>query len=364
VISSYELWLALRLGVPPERIIYNGPLKSEESVREALARNIALITANHPEEIPYLADIASSMGARARMGIRVSIEDGWSGQFGVPMGEAALEAFSLARSLHSLDVRALHVHRGGMIRTAHELRTMVRAALAFSDQLAARLGIELSIIDFGGSLCTPSVDHVSSIDYRLNRALHRQVPPPDVAGALTIESHCSIIRTMVAEHFGRAGRQCPRIFLEPGRALTGNTQMLLTRVHALKHAPDRTYAILDGGINIAEPVRSEYHQLFSVNRPTEPHDTIHTLVGPICTPADTLYPSVRLPRLQVGDSLAIMDAGAYFVPFATSFSFPQPAIVAVDGSTDYIVRRAETFEDMNARDGLPVHAEPTPAARC
>jgi diaminopimelate decarboxylase len=59
-----------------------------------------------------------------------------------------------------------------------------------------------------------------------------------------------------------------------------------------------------------------------------------------------------------------MDAGAYFVPFATSFSFPQPAIVAVDGSTDYIVRRAETFEDMNARDGLPVHAEPTPAARC
>ena len=57
----------------------------------------------------------------------------------------------------------------------------------------------------------------------------------------------------------------------------------------------------------------------------------YALAGPICSPGDVLFPAVRLPRLEVGDTLAIMDAGAYFVPFATSFSYPQPAIIALDG---------------------------------
>jgi diaminopimelate decarboxylase len=62
---------------------------------------------------------------------------------------------------------------------------------------------------------------------------------------------------------------------------------------------------------------------------------------------------VRLPELAVGDSLCIMDAGAYFVPFATSFSYPQPAIVAIDGDRAFLVRQAERFEGMAARDVLP-----------
>ncbi len=57
-----------------------------------------------------------------------------------------------------------------------------------------------------------------------------------------------------------------------------------------------------------------------------------------------------LPELEIGDALAITDAGAYFVPFATSFSFPRPAIVMVDGSNVHLLRRAETFEDIIALD--------------
>jgi diaminopimelate decarboxylase len=58
----------------------------------------------------------------------------------------------------------------------------------------------------------------------------------------------------------------------------------------------------------------------------------------------------------VGDTLAIMDAGAYFVPFATSFSFPQPAIIALDGGKERLLRRAETFDDLVTFDAPP--AEP------
>ena len=222
--------------------------------------------------------------------------------------------------------------------------------LAFADSVTERCGFDLSILDFGGSLCAPSVAGLEAVDRRLNRALFRDVPAPVVASALTIEGYLATLTDMVRAHYARRGRPQPRVFIEPGRALTSDTQFLLASVHSLKEAGDRTYAILDAGINVAESVRSEYHQLLPVNRATEEPARLYTVVGPICTPGDTLYPAVRLPRLAAGDSLAVMDAGAYFVPFSTSFSFPQPAIVAIEHGRDFIVRRAEGFEDLVARD--------------
>lgn len=244
-----------------------------------------------------------------------------------------------------------------MIHTEPELRAFVADVLTFTDLLADRLRINLDILDFGGSLGTPSVHHITRLDHRLNRTLLRDLPAPDVTAALTIERYLAVLTEMVGQHFARRSRPQPRIFVEPGRSLTGDTQFLLATVHALKHADDRTYAILDAGINIAEPTRSEYHQLLPVNRVAEPATRVYTVVGPICTPADTLYPAVRLPELNLGDSLGIMDAGAYFVPFSTSFSFPQPAIVAIENGQDFLVRQAERFDGMAARDVLFQHAQ-------
>ena len=115
-------------------------------------------------------------------------------------------------------------------------------------------------------------------------------------------------------------------------------------------------AVLDAGMNLAESARHEYHQLFPVNKYGAPATHSYALAGPICTPADVLYPAVELPELVPGDSLVIMDAGAYFVPFATSFSFPQPAIVMVDDGEVELLRRAERFADLVALDQVDVPA--------
>jgi tryptophan synthase beta subunit len=142
VISHYELWLARRLGVPAERIVYNGPAKSRESVREAIASGIALLNVNHREEIAVVAGLAAELGGKPRIGIRVTVAEGWSGQFGVPVaGGHALAAYGEAVRSPSLEVVGLHAHRGGMIRSAEELISFVDAVLAFTDQLEERLGI-------------------------------------------------------------------------------------------------------------------------------------------------------------------------------------------------------------------------------
>jgi diaminopimelate decarboxylase len=126
---------------------------------------------------------------------------------------------------------------------------------------------------------------------------------------------------------------------------------LVASVLSLKAGePKPGWVILDAGINVAEPMRSEFHQIFPANRMQEPRTSLYKLAGPICSPGDVLSWSAPLPELAVGDAIAIMDAGAYFVPFGTSFSFPQPAIVKVDGAEIELLRRAETFENIVARD--------------
>jgi diaminopimelate decarboxylase len=126
--------------------------------------------------------------------------------------------------------------------------------------------------------------------------------------------------------------------------------MLVASVLSTKQVSDAHYLILDAGINIAESMKGEYHKIFPVRGSSLPASETWTVVGPICSPADTLRYAWRAPPMAEGDAVVMMDAGGYFVPFSTSFSYPRPAIVMVDGGVDTLIRRAETFDDLIAYD--------------
>lgn len=352
VISPYELWLAKQLGVPPELTIYNGPAKSDDSLRDAVERGIQAINCNHREELPRVARIARELGVRARVTLRVNTSVGWSGQFGTPIqGGQAFAAYREALSMPELSVVGVHAHRGGQIRNEAELMAFVAEVLSFCEQLEGLLPSPLELLNFGGSLGLGTSEHLDYRARRRNELFHVDMPTPRPAEALTIERYLQCLVGAVDEQYAKLGKARPRIFLEPGRAMTGNAQLLLTRVLTTKENAGTSCAILDAGVNLAESVKSEYHQVFAVTRHQEAHSHVHTLVGPICSPGDTLYPALRLPPLVEGDYLAIMDAGAYFVPFSTSFSFPRPAIVMLDGGEATLLRRRETFEDLCSFDG-------------
>jgi diaminopimelate decarboxylase len=363
VISAYELWLALRLGVAPEHIIYNGPVKSDESLREAISREIHLINANHREELARISAAAHAVGKRPRVGLRVTTSGGWSGQFGcsIPSGEA-LEALREACGDSALEVCALHAHLGAPIRDAATARAFVHEVMAFAEQARQAFGFEVEEIDFGGSLSVPTVQGLGAREKRFNMTLLGELMPPAPERALSIREYVRVVCDEVSSCAKRFGRNPPALVLEPGRAMTGNTQLLLTTVQSIKSTrePPRS-AILDAGINLAQSVQSEYHQVFCATKMHAKQRHAYRLAGPICSPGDVLYWSYRLPELAAGDVLAIADAGAYFVPFATSFSFPQPAIVLVDGGRASLLRRAERFEDLIALDDPQLN--PTPRER-
>lgn len=354
VASPWELWLALELGVPPSAIVFDAPGKTPEAVALALDRDVGLINLNGRGEIALVAELARARHKRPRVGLRVVTPGGRAGQFGerIETG-AALEAFREALQRPELDVVGLHSHVNGELASTAALDAFVNPMLAFTDQLRRELGLELEVLDFGGNLACPTVSRLPARARRLAVTFGREPDPRPAESVLTIEDYLERLIGLVERHATARGVKRPRIFLEPGRAMTSDTMLLLTRVLSVRGRDQAgsTWAILDAGINVAEPVPNEYHHLLAVV-PRGPQTQRYRLTGPSCTMGDLLYPAWQLPQLAAGDALAIMDTGAYFVPLSTCFSFPRPAIVSVhDGQVEEL-RRAETFEDLVARDAV------------
>jgi hypothetical protein len=104
------------------------------------------------------------------VGIRVSTDAGWTGQFGVPVeGGEALAAFADAQATGVLDVVGIHAHRGGMLRSESELRSFLGSVLGLMDEIEQRLSLRLELMNLGGSLGTPTVDTILPRARRLNK---------------------------------------------------------------------------------------------------------------------------------------------------------------------------------------------------
>lgn len=365
VISEYEFWLARELGVLGERIIYNGPAKSPESIAEAIRVDTYLINANSLADLGSIIEQARTVAKPANLGIRVALDGMWAGQFGLDENSEELRRMvrEASDSPH-VELKALHFHRGSTMRHIDEVRGHVQIILDFADRLRAETGWHPEILDIGGSLACATSASIPQTQFRLNRALGTDTLAPDPTDCALIGEVSAEAWKLVDRHFSTQDLEAPQVILEPGRALTADSQFLLTTVLDVKGDGSLPHVVLDAGVNIAESVTNEYHQLFNVSNFDGPAESSYRLVGPICTPADVLYNNWRMPEPQVGHLLAIMDTGAYCVPFSTSFSFPRPAIVLIgtgpSGPVATLMRRAETFLDLVARDSTAAPTNEAP----
>ena len=181
-------------------------------------------------------------------------------------------------------------------------------------------------------------------DYRC-RANGLSVMPPQPGEAPSIDDYAREIADTITASVPSS--RLPELILEPGRALSSSAQLLLLGVIARKHenSGDETI-ILDGGKNIAMPPGWEYHEAFLTTEPGQRPLRRYSFYGPLCHTGDMLFRQRPFPELRVGDVIAIMDAGAYFIPNQMNFSNPRPAVaMIVDGQTS-LIRERESFEDI------------------
>jgi len=346
VISPFELWLALKLGVPPQRIIYNGPGKSGESLDMAISQNVKLINIDGPSEIDIVRRLSGKYNNKQQVGIRVVTSVGWSDQFGFAIKNgAALEAFHKLSEIPGVSPCALHLHLGTGISDGKTYLQAIKEVLDFSVVLNERLGIGIKFFDFGGGFGVPSVRSYSRIENMLRP--YSLTPRSNHVSAYEPFTEYSASIIQLFRKYYPDDEDCPQIIFEPGRAITSSAQCLLLKVLATK--PGRRgnqILILDGGRNFATPTVYEYHHVLAASRMNGSGFASYTIYGPLCHPADMLYASEKLPEVGPGDILAIMDAGAYFIPNQTNFSFPRPGAVVVEAGEHEIIRARESFQDI------------------
>ena len=352
VTSHFELWLALRLGVPPARIVFNGPAKTPEALDLAVASGIKIINIDGPAEIARIEERAAHYGVRQRVGVRIVTSVGWASQFGFRLADgAARDAFQRIKACRHLVPCGLHLHLGTGLRDARTYFQATRETLDLALDLQSGEGVTIEHFDFGGGFNVPTVREFGSFDRKfMNHGF--QVRPPRPEATPEPAAYAEGIVSLVEAYRARARGPVPEIFLEPGRALSSSAQCLLLTVLAVKPGNSHgKFAIVDGGRNVSMPLAYEYHELLATGRDGAPAER-YTVFGPLCHPNDVVAHHRDLPRLAAGDILAVMDSGAYFIPNQMNFSHPRAAVVMADGGATALLRARESFEDVVRLDGV------------
>ncbi len=349
VISHFELWLALKLGVSPDRILLNGPGKGDDALSLAVDKRVRLINVDGPEEIPKIAQMARARGVTQKVGLRVITSVGWSSQFGLSLSSgAALAAFEQMLAHPELEPVGIHLHLGTGIQNVEVYVQAVTELWDFSQELKARHDIDIDFFDLGGGFGVPTVRGLTDWDLRMVSLGYpaRSPNPRDIPRTQDYAKALKPVLDKIAARKDEIGAW-PQVLLEPGRAITSSAQTLSLSVLGQKEGVNgKQYLILDGGKNISMPLGWETHQIFAANRMNESPSQMYDLFGPLCHPGDIVVKNKEFPRLEAGDVLTIMDAGAYFIPNQMNFSNPRPPVVSISDGAARIVREREKFEDI------------------
>jgi diaminopimelate decarboxylase len=329
--SIWEIDLARKAGFSPSDIIFTGVGKSPAELERAVPLGLKAINVESRGELARVEAIAARLGLIARVALRVNpdidakshphISTGLkSNKFGMPLDDVR-GLFRTMGSRRSLKLVAIHVHIGSQMTTTEPLARSAVLVAKLVQELGA-CGIQLEYVDLGGGL---------GISYDA-----RPVP--------TVEEYVGALLNELAP------TGLP-IVIEPGRAIAGPSGALLARVIDLKaRNAGSQFAVLDAGM--AELMRpalyNAYHDVEAIFlRPGS--ETLYELVGPICESADVVGRDRRLPPLEVGDFVAIRDAGAYGSAMASNYNrHPLPAEVLVDNGGWHVIRRRQTIDDMTA----------------
>lgn len=368
IVSGGELARVVAAGGDPGKIVFSGVGKSRSEMREALAAGIYCFNVESASELDHLNEIASAMGIRAPIALRVNpdvdpkthpyISTGLkTAKFGVAFEEAGA-LYRRARALPNLHIRGIACHIGSQLLDPQPAADAAGKLLELADALIAD-GIVFEHIDLGGGM---------GIRYRDEVVL----------------SVSEYLAPLLARLSGRK----EMLLLEPGRSLVGNAGLLLTRVEVLKHGVERSFAVVDAAMNdLARPALYDaWHEIVKVGGGPSPIDAPvvggsgqyisqkrraweanklgagatassqprrYEIVGPICESGDFLGHDREL-ALAEGDLLAVLSAGAYGMAMSSNYNTrPRAAEVMVVGDAVRLIRKRETIDALLA-DELPL----------
>ena len=329
IVSQGELERVLIAGGDAGKVVFSGVAKSRQEIARALEVNIRCFNVESEAELLRINQIAGEMGKIAPISLRVNpdvdahthpyISTGLKeNKFGVSV-EQAREVYKLAATLPNIKIVGMDCHIGSQLTELQPFLDAVDRLIVLMEQLKQD-GIHLKHLDLGGGL---------GVTYTDEAPPH----PTDYAKALWEKL--------------RAFSEL-EIIVEPGRAITANAGILVTKVEYLKSNESRNFAIVDAGMNdmIRPALYQAYMNILEIDRTLAREEKIYDVVGPICETSDFLGKQRKL-AIAEGDYLAQRSAGAYGASMSSNYnSRPRTAEVMVDGDKAHLIRRREALNEL------------------
>ena len=337
VVSVGEYHRARAAGVPGNRIVFSGVGKTREDMAVALQGGIRQFNVESEPELRALSQVATALGLTAPITLRVNpdvdakthakIATGKKeNKFGIPIARAP-QIYAEAAALPGIQVVGIDVHIGSQLTDLAPFELAFAKIAALTRTLRDQ-GHTITRLDLGGGLGIPYT--------RSNEA----PPLPADYGAM-------IKRTL--------GHLDCEIEIEPGRLISGNAGILVSRVIYTKQGEGRDFLILDAAMNdlVRPSMYDAHHDIVPVTESTalpQPFD----VVGPVCETGDTFAKQRNLPPLAEGDLVAFRSAGAYGAVMASEYN-TRPLVPEVLVSSDQfaVIRARPTYDDILNRDSIP-----------
>ena len=328
VVSAGEMYVALKAGIPADKIVFSGVGKTAQELEEAIRLGILQINAESAAEVEMINRIAVAQGKKANVALRVNpdvdalthvkITTGTKeNKFGVPWQEAH-ELYRKAAQMPGIRLVGIAVHIGSQLLNLEPFRLAFTKIASMVRALEAD-GITLQNIDLGGGM---------GINYNV------ELPP-------TCEAYAQVVRETLGDLY-------KHIIVEPGRSIAGNAGILVTQVICSKSNGEKNFIIVDAGMNdlVRPALYDAWHTILPVHKQGVP-PVIADIVGPICESGDVFARERIIEPVQAGGLLAIMCAGAYGASMSSIYNFrPLVPEVIVHGDQFAVVRKRTSYEEM------------------
>ena len=335
IVSGGELYRARLAGALPKRMVYAGVGKKHDEIVDAIKYGILFFNVESEEELNEIQNIAHQLKKKVNVAIRINpdvvpkththiITGKGETKFGLDF-ETVHKIFNSQWRYPNLNIRGLHIHIGSQILDAAPFVDAIKKVLEFTKKYK----IAITHFNIGGGL---------GIMYSIEN--------PQTAKDFARK----VMPLLKASGF--------KIILEPGRFISGNSGVLITKVIYTKRTPRKKFIIVDGGMSdlIRPSLYEAYHKIVPVRLRENSSETSEKVdvVGPICESGDFLGKDRFLPGLNKNDLLAVMAAGAYGFTMSSNYnSRPRPAEVMVINKKFYVVRRQETHGDLIRGETIP-----------
>lgn len=342
VVSGGEIFAAVKAGVDPGVLEFNGNAKSRAEIEYALDCGVGIIIIDNLSELEILDRIAGEKGKKANISLRVTpgvdshthsfISTGQlDSKFGFSVEEVLNIAAEKALASENLTLIGLHYHVGSQLHEndSHVMATEVMLKLIAD--LKEKYGYLPKELNCGGGF-----------------GVHYAGDPERTKVSYFMDPVMEKIDAFYAE----LGEKRPVVAIEPGRWVVAEAGITVYEITSVKtNAAGRTYYGIDGGFP-DNPRTALYEAKYEVEAATAvdaPHDKLVTIAGKCCESGDILVWDAKLPELEIGDLIAVYATGAYNFSMASNYNRqPRPAMVLIkDGQARLSVKR-ETYEDMLA----------------